>query len=67
MLIQCPENVKEGMSILTLTGIKLENRKLLALNGWQQCLWGGKQKKQVGSGEFRVCRHLKSSNAQGRS
>ena len=38
MLIQCPENVKEGMSILTLTGIKLENRKLLALNGWQQCL-----------------------------
>ena len=67
MLIQCPENVKEGMSILTGTGIKLENRKLLALNGWQQCLCGGKQQKQGGSREFRVCGHLKSSNAQGRS
>lgn len=48
MWIYCPENVKEGMSILTGTGIKLENRKLLALNGWQQCLWGGKQKTTSG-------------------
>ena len=44
MWIHAPENAEDGIRILTGTEIKLENRKLLALNGWQQCLWGGKQK-----------------------
>lgn len=58
MWIHAPENAKDGIRILTGTEINLENSKLLALNGWQQCLWGGKQKTRSGEWGFSVFGHL---------